>query len=92
MQAIPELLVAGIPLIIVIFALVEEVKAYGVQGKILRVVSLGLGFGMAFLVQLGAGMPADTSAWITTGFVGLVYGLTASGAYDFLDGRMRKVS
>ncbi len=91
MNQLPEFVFAGIPLILIVFAIVEEIKAYGVEGKILRVVSLLVGFGMAFLVQLSAGLPVDLTGWITLALVGVVYGLTASGAYDFLDSRILTV-
>lgn len=88
MEVLPEFVFAGIPLIIIVFAIVEEIKAYGVSGNILRVVSLLVGFSLAFLVQLSqSGLPADLTGWITLALVGVIYGLTASGAYDFLDSR-----
>jgi len=91
METLPEFVFAGIPLIVIVFAIVEEIKAWGVEGKILRVVSLLVGFSMAFLVQLSSGLPADLTGWITLVLVGVVYGLSASGAYDFLDSRIRTV-
>jgi len=92
MTGLPELLIAGIPLVVIVFAIVEEVKAWGVDGNILRVVSIVVGVGLAVLAQLQAGLPADLSGWITLGVVGLIYGLTASGAYDFLDSRLARVA
>lgn len=91
METLPEFVFAGIPLIIIVFAIVEEIKAYGVTGKILRVVSLLVGFTLAFLVQLVEGLPVDIGGWVTLAIVGVIYGLTASGAYDFLDSRIRVV-
>ena len=91
MNELPNFVFAGVPLIIIIFALVEEVKAYGVEGKILRLVSLLIGFLMAFLVQLVEGMPVDVAGWVTLAVVGVIYGLTASGAYDFLNPRIRQI-
>jgi len=88
MNELPQFIVAGIPLIIIVFAIVEEVKAYGVTGKILRLVSLLVGFFMAFLFQLATGdLPTDVAGWVTLVVVGIVYGLTASGAFDFIDAR-----
>ncbi len=88
MSQLPEFVFAGIPLIIIVMAIVEEIKAYGVGGNILRVVSLLVGFGLAVLVQMVEGLPADVGGWITLSVVGVIYGLTASGAYDFLDKRI----
>ena len=87
MENIPQFVVSGIPLIVVIFALVEEVKAWGVTGKALRAVALALGLVFAVLYQLALAMPVDLMGWLTVAVVGLIYGLTASGAYNFIDAR-----
>lgn len=88
MDAIPQFVIAGIPLILIVFALVEEFKAWGLGGKILRAVALLLGLVLAFGYQVAViGVPADPAAWFTAVVVGLVYGLTASGAYNFLNTR-----
>lgn len=80
--------VAGVPLIVIIFALVEEIKAYGLTGKILRLVSLAIGLVLTFTYQVALlGQPTDAGGWFTVAVVGLLYGLSASGAYDFLDSR-----
>jgi hypothetical protein len=87
MEGIPEFVIAGVPLVVVVFALVEEVKAWGVQGKILRAVALALGLIFAILFQMASAPPVGLMAWLTVVVVGLIYGLTASGAYNFLDSR-----
>ncbi len=84
--------ISGIPLILVVFALVEEVKAYGLDGKPLRAVSLILGLLLASGYQLSIAMPASPAAWLQVVIVGLAYGLTASGAYDFINSRIPKVA
>lgn len=86
-MTLPEFFVGGIPLIFVIFALVEEIKAYGLTGKILRLVSLLLGLLFAFAFQVATAMPVTLLDWLTVVVVGLLYGLAASGGYDFLDSR-----
>ena len=92
-ENLPELVVAGVPVILIILALVEEVKAYGLSGKILRFVSLLIGFLMSFLVTVGvSGVPTDVNGWVSVSVVGLIYGLSASGGYDFLNSRIRKVA
>lgn len=91
MEGLPDLLIAGIPIILIVFGIVEEFKAWGVQGNILRLISLLVGFGMAVLAQMQAGLPVDIGGWITLVVVGVIYGLTASGAYDFLNKRLKKV-
>jgi hypothetical protein len=88
MSPLPEFVVAGIPLVLLVFALVEEIKAYGLTGKILRLVSLLVGLVVAMGYQLAIqGVPVGFAGWFTVIVVGLLYGLTASGGYDFVDAR-----
>lgn len=88
MEAIPQFIVAGIPLIVIVFALVEEIKAWGLTGKVLRAVALVLGLILALAYQVTIiGIPPDLAGWFTVAILGLLYGLTASGAYNFLDSR-----
>jgi len=88
METLPDFVIAGIPLIVIVFGIVEEIKAYGLTGKILRLVSLVLGMLFAFLYQLAsAGIPVDLMGWLTVAVVGIAYGLTASGGYDFMNKR-----
>lgn len=89
MDAIPQFVIAGIPLILIVFGLVEEIKAWGLTGKALRGVALALGVLFALGYQLALeGLPVDPAGWFTAIVIGLVYGLTASGAYNFLDARL----
>ena len=89
MDQLPVLTLVGIPIIIIVFAIVEEIKAYGVTGaKTLRACSLFVGVGLATLAQLVIGLPTDLAGWVTLVVVGVLYGLVASGGYDFLDPRM----
>jgi hypothetical protein len=87
-----EFIVNGIPLILVVFALVEEAKAWGASGLLLRGLSLFLGIAAALLYQLTLAWPTSSAIWFQVVVIGLVYGLTASGAYDFVDARIPKVS
>lgn len=92
MEQLPQLVIAGVPLILIVLAVVEEIKAYGVEGKILRVLSVLVGLALAIAVSIAqSGVPADVGGWITLFFVGLVYGLSASGAYDFVNARLPAV-
>jgi hypothetical protein len=87
-----NLLVIGIPLLLVVFGLVEFTKSLGLKGKILLLVSMfiGLILGMAYQISI-AGLPATFSAWFGVVIFGLAIGLTASGFYDFLDKRFPTV-
>lgn len=84
---LPEFVIAGIPLIVVILMLVEEIKAWGLQGKVLRVVSMLLGVLFASAYQLAVAVPTTAMGWMVLVVVGLLYGIAASGTYDFIDRR-----
>ncbi len=91
MDALPVLAIAGIPIIVIVFALVEEYKAYGLSGeKKLRAASMFTGVGLATLAQLAGGLPSTVEGWVSLVVVGILYGLVASGGYDFLDTRMSR--
>ena len=91
MEVFTTLLVSGIPLLVVIFGLVEFFKSIGVTGKGLTIVSmfLGLFFGVAFKIA-GSGLPAGFAGWFTVVFFGLALGLVTSGFYDFVNDRLPK--
>ena len=87
------LLVNGIPLIIVVFGLVEFIKALGLQGNWLTVTSLiiGLVLGLCYNIAI-KGMPYDFAAWFSAVIFGLALGLVASGFYKFANDRWPKGS
>ena len=86
-----SLLVAGVPLVAVIFGLVEFLKKFGVQGNWLTLASLLIGLVLGFCYKVSeAGMPADFAAWFSTIVFSLALGLVASGLYDFADNRTVK--
>jgi hypothetical protein len=78
------LLVAGIPLVVVVFGLVEVIKSFGVKGGWLTGLSLliGLAFGAAYQIAQ-AGVPEDFAAWFSVVVFGLTLGLVASGFYKW---------
>ena len=82
-----SLLIDGLPLMAVIFGLVEFVKSLGVKGRTLTVLSLALGllFGIAYRLTLV--LPQDFAGWFSTSIFGLALGLAASGFYTFVDSR-----
>lgn len=82
------LLVAGIPLTVVIFGLVEFVKVMGLKGRILTATSLllGLVFGIAYQIAT-SGSPSTFAAWFAVTVFGLALGLVTSGFYDFTNKR-----
>lgn len=82
------LLVAGIPLVVVIFGLIEFIKAMGVAGKPLTVLSLLLGLVFGICYQLAqAPIPATFAGWFSVVVFGLALGLVTSGLYKFANDR-----
>ena len=69
-------------LIVLIFGVVEFIKSLGVSGNKLRVVSLAVGFSLAFSFQLQNIFP-EAAQYIEVGFFAVAGGLTASGLYSF---------
>ena len=92
MDVFSTLLVGGIPLMVVIFGLVEFAKTLGLTGKSLTITSmlLGIVFGVAYEVAT-SGQPANFAGWFAVVVYGLALGLVTSGFYDFVNNRMPKV-
>jgi hypothetical protein len=88
---IDTFLVGSIPIMIVIFGLVEFSKSLGVKGNALTILSLviGLLFGLGFHIY-SAGVPVSFSTWFEAVIFGLALGLVASGFYDFANSRWPK--
>jgi hypothetical protein len=88
-----SLVVGGIPLMVVIFGLVEFSKSLGLAGKKLTIFSmlLGVAFGVAYQIAV-AGEPAGFAAWFSIVVYGLALGLVTSGFYDFADSRLPKIN
>ena len=91
MYDISTLLVGGVPLVAVIFGLVEFIKSFGLKGHWLTGVSmaLGLGFGLAYQIAT-SGLPVNLAGWFIVVIFGLMLGLVASGYYKFIDSRTAK--
>lgn len=87
-----QLLVGGVPLLVVIFGLVEFAKRLGLKGNWLTVASLalGIGFGIAYRFAVD-GAPSGYPAWFAVVIFGLALGLVTSGLYDFANTRFPKV-
>jgi len=85
-----DAMVQGIPLVFVVFGLVEFAKKMGLAGKAATVGSLVIGTAIGIGYQLTLGVPAVYAGWFSAGFYGVALGLTASGVYDFVDARAPK--
>ena len=84
-----SLLVGVVPLVAVIFGLVEFSKSFGLKGHWLTIFSmvLGLAFGISYKIA-ETGLPTLFGGWFATIVFGLALGLVASGFYDFINKRM----
>ena len=79
-----EIVIKGIPLILVLAGLVAFAKTMGLAGKALTGLSLGLGVVLGILYQLSLGIPADFAGWFGAVIFGLGLGLVTCGLYDFV--------
>lgn len=88
----PSLFINGIPLMVVIFGLVEFSKSLGLAGRWLTALSLTLGLVFGILYQ-GAisGFPVTFTGWFGIVVFSLALGLMASGFYDFANKRFPEV-
>jgi len=77
-----DAIVAGLPLVLVVIGLVEWFKQLGVQGNVLRYVSMAIGLVIGIAYQISLGLPADFAGWFAACIYGLGLGLVASGIYD----------
>jgi hypothetical protein len=75
-------IVNGIPLIFVVMGLVELVKAFGAQGKVLTAASFLIGLGLGVLYQISIATPDGFAGWFGAVIFGLALGLVASKVYD----------
>ncbi len=76
--------VDGIPLMLVIVALVEFAKQFGLAGKACLAVAMGLGalFGIAYKLQFG--LPSTFAGWFAAIVFGIAMGLAASGTFELV--------
>lgn len=70
-------------MLVLIFGIVEFIKAFGIKGNKLRVVSLIVGLAIALVFKAREIFPA-AQLYIDIVFFTLASGLSASGLYDFL--------
>ncbi len=82
----PDILVSGVSLIVIILGLVEFAKKLGLSGNILTVASMLIGIALGVLFKLAAMYPA-INPWFEVAVFGLACGLAACGIYDFVKAR-----
>jgi hypothetical protein len=85
------LIVAGVPLMALVFGLVEFLKdVFALEGKKVTLISAVLGLALSIPYQLSQAIPTDFSGWFGVGVIGLAFGLAASGFYKFVAARTAK--
>ena len=77
-----NLVVVGIPLLLVVLGLVEWNKLLGLTGNALRVVSMAIGVLLSIGHQFSLAPPIAFADWFAVVVFGLALGLTTSGVYD----------
>ena len=78
-----DILVAGVPLLLVVIGLVEWVKKVNVPSNALPFVSMGIGLILGGGYQVAEnGVPIDFAGWFAVIIFGLAIGLVASGLFD----------
>jgi len=83
MLNLQEILVAGVPLLLVVIGLVEWVKKINVPSNALPFVSMGIGLILGSSYQVAEnGVPLDFAGWFAVIVFGLAIGLVASGLFD----------
>jgi hypothetical protein len=85
------LIVAGVPLMALVFGLVEFLKdVFSLEGKKVTILSGALGLVLSVPYQLSQAVPVDFAGWFSVGVIGLAFGLAASGFYKFVAARTTK--
>ena len=87
MVDISNLFVAGIPMTLVVFGLVEFIKSFGLSGKIVTALSMVVGLIIGIGYQLSIAVPVGFNGWYPVIIFGITIGLVASGFYKFIDSR-----
>ncbi|MCE5259930.1 MAG: hypothetical protein LLG44_12875 [Chloroflexi bacterium] len=76
-----ELIVLGVPGAAIIVALVELAKRYGLASRWSVLLAVGLGIGLAVVLQLAEIHP-QVAVWAQVVLGGVILGLSASGLYS----------
>lgn len=75
-------IVNGIPLTVLVIALVEWIKKFGVEGKALNAVSMAIGALIGVAYWYAQSPLQSFTDWFGAVVYGLALGLVASGIYD----------
>jgi hypothetical protein len=81
-----DLLINGVPLLIIVFGLVEFIKKLGVSGNALTVISMLIGVFLGICYQVSQ-LNTTFGLWFGIVAFGILIGLAASGIYSFANAR-----
>lgn len=87
-----ELMIGGVGVLFLVFGIVEQAKAFGVEGKASRVLQLALGFlfvGVGVAIE-GGMIPAEVVPYIELIVKGIGGALAAGGVFEFMDKRLQR--
>ncbi len=85
-MSIESFIVNPVTLALIVLGVVEFIKNYGVQGKKLMLVAMGIGMLFAVLYKARE-MYLPAQPYIDVVFFGVFVGLGASGIYSFVNAR-----
>ena len=77
---VPDLLIAGIPVLAIIVGLVEFAKTLGLPTKHAPILAVVVGLGAGLVVQAMSVYP-DIAPWVEHAVIGVVIGMAATGLY-----------
>jgi len=83
--------VAGIPLVLVVLGVVQFIKGFGLEGNVVKAISLFVGLVLGIGYQLSLVVPVDFAGWFSTVIFGLTLGLVASGVYEVVNQPVKTV-
>lgn len=76
----PNLVIAGIPVIAIIVGLIDFAKGLGLPTKYAQLLAIFLGVAIGLLVQTMEAYPA-IGPWVTHAVMGMAIGMAATGLY-----------
>ena len=82
MEIFETVKVAGIPLLVIVLGLVQYIKGFGVEGNLVKILSMIVGWGLGIGYQLSIAVPVNFAGWFSACVFGIGLGLVASGLYD----------
>lgn len=74
--------VFGVPLLVFVIGLVQWIKSFGLEGKKVRALAMGVSLLLGTGYQFSVNPPTNFAQWFGVAVFGLGLGLVSSGLYD----------